>query len=71
MTSGGLMTREEAALFLDVKTQTLADWACQKRGPALIKIGSKVRYALTDLEAWLKRQRVANEQPLPTELEKA
>ena len=39
-----LLTRGEAANMLGVKVNTLALWACQGRGPAPTKIGSRVLY---------------------------
>lgn len=49
-----LLTRKEAAEFLGVKEQTLAAWATTKRyALPFAKVGSLVRYRLTDLEAFL------------------
>jgi len=35
-----------------VSTGTLANWRTQKRGPAYVKIGSRVLYPLDKLEEW-------------------
>ncbi len=50
-----LMTREEAAEFLGLKAQTLANWTCKGRsGPKAIRVGSRaIRYRRCDLEAYL------------------
>ncbi|MGB2938510.1 MAG: helix-turn-helix domain-containing protein [Phycisphaerae bacterium] len=49
-----LLTRAEAARYLDVKPQTLACWASTKRyGLAYLKIGGSVRYRRVDLDRWL------------------
>lgn len=49
-----LLTRAEAAEFLGVKTRTLANWACTKRyALPFIKIGSTVKYRLSDLEKFV------------------
>jgi hypothetical protein len=53
-----LMNREEAANFLNVKTQTLAVWACRKIGPAFLRVGRSVKYKLSDLESFLDSSRV-------------
>ena len=37
---------------------TLAHWRSEGRGPAFIKLGSKVAYRGSDLNEWLNRQRV-------------
>jgi excisionase family DNA binding protein len=49
-----LLTREQAAEVLSVKPQTLAVWACTGRyGLPHIKMGSSVRYRLSDLEKFI------------------
>lgn len=35
-----------------VGTGTLANWRVQGKGPAFVKLGSKVRYPVTQLEEW-------------------
>ena len=46
-------TREEAAAYLDVKPQTLAVWKMRGEGPPYTKVGRKVRYPQSGLDAWL------------------
>jgi hypothetical protein len=49
-----LLNRNAAALFLDIKPNTLATWACNKRYDLpFIKIGRSVKYQLSDLEAFI------------------
>ncbi len=43
------MTRPEAADFLRVSVHTLADWASQRKGPKMYKIGRRVLYKRKDL----------------------
>lgn len=51
-----LVGRKEAADFLGVASQTLAVWASTERYHLpYIKVGSKVRYRMSDLEAFLER----------------
>lgn len=38
--------------------QTLSNWRSQGRGPAFIKVGSKVLYRGSDLLKWLEANRV-------------
>jgi len=45
-----LITRSEAAEILGLKTQTLAKWAHTNReGLKMIKVGSRVRYRISDV----------------------
>lgn len=49
-----LISAAEAANYLGMKAQTLAQWRCAKRHPLpYVKVGRTVRYRLTDIEAWL------------------
>ena len=49
-----LLTPRQAATELGVSPGTLAVWRCRKRYPLrYIKVGSKVRYRLTDIEKFL------------------
>jgi len=57
-----LLTPDQVAEMLEVKTHTLAVWRCQKRHDLpYIKVGHKIRYRLRDVEAWLERNTVAVE----------
>jgi hypothetical protein len=40
---------------------TLANWRTQGRGPVYVRIGSKVRYPIAQLEQWEEAQTVAPE----------
>lgn len=52
-----LLTTAQAAEVLDVHPATLATWRTEGRGPRFIKIGERnVRYARSELEAWLDSQ---------------
>ena len=58
-----LLTRDEAAAYLNVKPQTLACWLTNKRYPLpVLKIGSKVRYRLRDLERFLESRTIGGEE---------
>jgi predicted site-specific integrase-resolvase len=46
----------EAAKRLGVEASTLANWRWSGRGPRYVKVGSRVRYRLVDLAAWLDKQ---------------
>ncbi|WP_332702791.1 helix-turn-helix domain-containing protein [Devosia sp.] len=46
---------EEAAEYLQVSVRTLDVWRCTRRYPIpYVKVGARVRYRKTDLDAWLE-----------------
>jgi excisionase family DNA binding protein len=62
---GGIMTvaeqimiEQEVADKLVVKKATTTKWRARGKGPPFLKIGSKVRYRLSDVEAWIESRRV-------------
>ena len=55
--SSPLLTPQEAAEFLRSKDRTLERWRSTGDGPPFVKVGRKVVYRLTDLNAWLEQQR--------------
>jgi predicted site-specific integrase-resolvase len=52
-----LLTPEELANRLQLSTWTLAHWRSQGVGPIWTKVGSRIRYALVDVEVWQAQQR--------------
>lgn len=51
------LTRKEAASYLRLGESTLAKLFVSGNGPIAIKIGKSVRYARSDLDAWMGRRR--------------
>lgn len=52
--NAGLLDNSAAAKFIDVTPGTLNVWRSTGRyGIPFLKIGSKVRYRVSDLEAWM------------------
>jgi len=49
----GYATPAEAAEYLGVARQTLANWRSLGKGPRFVRRGRLVRYAWCDLDAWL------------------
>jgi predicted site-specific integrase-resolvase len=48
-----------SAEFLGVKEQTLATWRCNGRYPLpFIRVGRRIRYRISDLEAFLESRTV-------------
>jgi len=55
----GLLSRAEAAAYLGVASQTLANWFSTKRYPLpAIKIGRRVKYRRRDLDKFIDDNRV-------------
>lgn len=51
-----MLSREEAAIFLNVKIGTLAMWkSCKRYGLPYIKVGRYIRYRSSDLIKFLER----------------
>jgi excisionase family DNA binding protein len=57
-TANDHMTRNEAAEYLRLKTNTLARWATEGRNDLpYFKAGNRVLYRKSDLDAWLESGR--------------
>lgn len=54
----GTYATKEAAQYLGQSPQTLRQWRTQSRGPAYLKDRRGVRYAKSDMDAWLQANRV-------------
>jgi excisionase family DNA binding protein len=48
-----LQTTEEAADMLRLSRRTLERWRVTGEGPAFFKMGNRVSYRLSDIEAWV------------------
>jgi helix-turn-helix protein len=56
---GKLMTEQDAAQIVGVTVHALRAWRWRKKGgPAYLKLGSCVRYRLSDIQAYLDRHLV-------------
>jgi len=60
MEKSNLLTIEQAAEYLGISKHTLNSyrWIYEKDGPTYIKMGGKIAYKTTDLEAWIEKCRV-------------
>jgi predicted DNA-binding transcriptional regulator AlpA len=57
-----LLTPRQAAEFLGLPENTLAQWRSQRRGPLYVKLESRlVRYRRCDLEAYIGQHLVETE----------
>jgi len=47
------LNEKELAELLNIKSETLRNWRWDGRGPIFIKIGSNVRYRMSDIEEYI------------------
>ena len=52
----------QAAEVLGLRPQTLRNMRCRGEGPAYVKLGRAVRYALEDLHAYTEARKIRPEQ---------
>lgn len=52
-----LLTIEALAEYLDVPVTTIRDWRTDGKGPCAIRVGGRVRFAVSDVLQWLTEQR--------------
>ena len=52
-----LLTIEALAEYLDVPVTTIRDWRTDGKGPCAIRVGGRVRFAVSDVLHWLAEQR--------------
>ena len=55
-----LWSIEQAAAFLKLSPKTLYGWRCRKYGPPSYRLGNKVRYRPSEIEAWLDSNGMAS-----------
>ncbi len=59
-----LLNRMEAAGFLAISPRTLEKWAVTGDGPPFYKLGGRVLYEQSDLEAWIaSKRRISTSDP--------
>lgn len=52
-----LISIEALAEYLDVPVTTIRDWRTDGKGPCAIRVGGRVRFAVSDVLTWLAEQR--------------
>ncbi|TDD71641.1 DNA-binding protein [Jiangella aurantiaca] len=52
-----LIDVEELAAYLGVPVTTIYDWRTNGKGPPAYKFGKALKFAVSDVRAWLVRQR--------------
>ena len=56
-----MLTISELSALIGKNVRTLANWRCARIGSKFVKLGNSVRYRVTDLEEWIKANRVETE----------
>jgi hypothetical protein len=51
---GAWIERSSAARYLGYKSQTLAKWAMQGKGPRYVRVGGRIFYFLHDLNTFIQ-----------------
>jgi excisionase family DNA binding protein len=51
-----MATPQEVADYLRVEINTVYDWRRKRTGPKASKVGKHLRYAWSDVDAWLEQQ---------------
>ncbi|PIZ30018.1 MAG: integrase [Alphaproteobacteria bacterium CG_4_10_14_0_8_um_filter_53_9] len=49
------LTSDQAAAYLGVAPRLMENWRWRKCGPVFVKVGSRIRYRLADLDAYLQK----------------
>jgi hypothetical protein len=49
----GRVSRNDAAAYLGRKPKTLAMWALERRGPAIVHVGGRCFYQITELQRFV------------------
>jgi integrase len=52
------LTSDQAAKYLDVPQRLMENWRWRKTGPAFVKVGSRIRYKLEDLEMFVQNESI-------------
>jgi predicted DNA-binding transcriptional regulator AlpA len=50
----GLLNENQTAKLLGIRPQTAALWRVQKRGPAWVKMGRRIRYRRADIDTYIE-----------------
>ena len=54
-----LIREAEAAAYLSMNASTLRQWRYKSRGPAYHKLGARVLYRVSELEAFVEQSKIA------------
>lgn len=60
-----LLGIEDLATYLGIPVSTLYDWRVHGHGPRAHRFGKHLKFALSDVQAWMATQREPDPSPLP------
>jgi len=55
------MSDEDVSKLLRIGRQTLSNWRCQQKGPRYVKSGRLVRYAMSDVLAYMEARKIGTQ----------
>ncbi|WP_240607086.1 helix-turn-helix domain-containing protein [Cryobacterium aureum] len=58
-----LMDVVELAAYLGIPVSTVYDWRVHGKGPAAYRFGKHLKFAISDVQAWMAQQREPSGQP--------
>jgi excisionase family DNA binding protein len=61
------MDLTELASYLGVPVSTVYDWRVHGKGPSAYRFGKHLKFAISDVRAWMAEQREPSNQPHGTE----
>ena len=58
-----LMDIHELASYLGIPISTVYDWRVRGKGPTAYRFGKHLKFAISDVRAWIAEQRVPSSPP--------
>lgn len=55
-----LLSTEELADYLGVPVKTIYEWRTGGHGPCAVRVGRHLKFAVSDVQAWVAQQREAS-----------
>jgi len=55
------MSDRDVSKLLGIGRQTLCNWRCQQKGPRYVKSGRLVRYAVSDIMAYMEARKIGTQ----------
>jgi excisionase family DNA binding protein len=62
-----LMDVHELASYLGIPISTVYDWRVHGKGPAAYRFGKHLKFAVSDVRAWIAQQREPTSEPSRTD----
>jgi excisionase family DNA binding protein len=62
-----LMDVAELTAYLGIPISTVYDWRVHGKGPSAYRFGKHLKFAISDVRAWIAQQREPTSEPRPTD----